>query len=107
MIEELLLRRLVGVPVMFERQPDFAPPGIVIERTGELLRDHVSTLTYAADCYGTSLYEAAKLCDDLTGAVTGLAGEGEVGAAWLETTYNATSGGSYRYKNVFKITRII
>lgn len=108
MIEEILAEHLPeclgGVPVTFERPPDFTPPAVVIERTGEILEDHLSTVTVAADCYGNSLLEAAKLCDRLTDAVLGLPDSSDVGASWITTSYNNSVGKNYSYKAIYKLT---
>lgn len=105
------LQTVLDVPVLFERPPD-AERGqkmVILQRTGESIRDRVTTYTIAAQSYASTMLEASELNDTLELAILDFGEDEETDATTrLETSYNFTDATQkqYRFQAVFQITFI-
>lgn len=108
MIELILKQYLNGaldVPVLFEHKEGTDVPFVIIEKTGGSSDNHLQKATVAIQSYGTSLYNAAKLNEDVIRAMDGLTTVENVGGAHLNGSYNFTDTETknYRYQAVYDI----
>lgn len=103
------LQTILDVPVLFERPPD-AECGqrmVILQRTGESIRNRVTTYTVAARSYGPTMLDASELNDTLELAVLIFGEDEETDATTrIETSYNNTDPAQkeYRFQTVFQMT---
>mgnify|MGYP001352872720 CR=1 FL=1 len=108
MIEEVIYKHLrdnLDVPVYLE-EPENAPTSFVVcERTSNSRKDYLHSTVFAFQSYAETLYEAAKLNEQLKQAVDSLIGLDEVAFARLNNDYNFTDATTkrYRYQAVYEI----
>ena len=96
----------LGASVYMERPEKPTKPFIVIEKTGENENNILRRSTIAIQCYDTTLYKSAVLCENVIGAmINGVVGLGSVASVKLNNSYNFTKTDSkeYRYQAVFEV----
>jgi len=108
MIETIICNYLSGVldcPVKATKND--RPPGrsVFVERTGGNGR-FIKHTTVAIQSYGTSMYEAAQLNDEVIEKLYGMVTLNEITKVSLNQNYNFTDleTKEYRYQAVFDIT---
>ena len=83
-------------------------PFVVVERTGGSIENHIRIGLFVADCYGSSLLEAAELCESVIELMLQLPEEhgGEVSAVRVNSHYNDTDTElhEYKYGALFEVT---
>lgn len=100
------LKAELTVPVYLEK-PLTAPTRYVLfEKTGSGRTNRLPSSTFAFQSYAESMYEAARLNEQLKVAVDSLVELDEIGRITLNSDYNFTdtSTKQYRYQAVFDIT---
>ena len=108
MIEVLILNYLkahLSVPVFLERHDQMPQRFILFEKTGSSKRNYLTRATFAFQSYAESMYEAAKLNEELKGAAESLIVLDEISKVSLNSDYNFTDTTTkeYRYQAVFDI----
>ena len=108
MIAKTLLDYLdstLSVPVMMEA-PEQTTGYVLIDQTGSSRTNHITTTTFAIQSYGSSLYNAMLLNDEVKDAMVGFAELDEVTRVELQTDYNFTNTATkqYRWQAVYQIT---
>lgn len=93
------------VPAFLETQEDMPERYVLLEKTSGSKRNHLSSSTFAFQSYAESLYEAAKLNEELKEVVENMIILDEVSMIKLNSDYNYTDTQSkkYRYQAVFDI----
>lgn len=95
------------LPAFMER-PETAPAEYsLIEKTGENIRDQITTATIAVQVYGKTLFRAAEYCNEVVALMRQLPYySGAVSAVKVNTTGNFTdvANKKYRYQAVFLVT---
>ena len=109
MIETILLEFLksrLGVPVYMEVPEKDLDVFVVLEKTGSSKVNHIPSATIAAQSYGKSLYEAAKLNEQVKDAIESAIELDEISAVRLNSDYNFTDTATkrYRYQALYVIT---
>lgn len=107
MIEEIIINYLtnkLGVLVSAEKPEMPFNRAVFVERTGGRGK-FIKETTIALQSYGASMYEAAKLNDEVIDAMQDLVEVEEVISAELNQNYNFTdlTTKQYRYQCVFDI----
>lgn len=94
-----------GFEVYTEEQ-DSVEKYLVIERTKDECVDYLYTSTLTVTSYGTSMYEAAELCEEVIEAMQFIVEKDEVTDCALESDYNYTNTYTmqYRYQAVFAVS---
>lgn len=108
MIAKTLLDYLgtaLSVPVVMEA-PEQTTGYVLIDQTGSSRTNHIITTTFAIQSYGSSLYNAMLLNEDVKSAMVGFADLDEITRVELETDYNFTNTATkqYRWQAVYLIT---
>ncbi len=108
MIEIVLknyLEEILKVSVTMEIPAESKKSFIVIQKTGSRLKNHIKRSSFAIQSYGKSLYEAAKLNEDVKLAMENFISKKEVSKVELDTDYYFPSVETkqYRYQAVFDI----
>ena len=108
MIAKTLLDYLdstLSVPVVMEA-PEQTTGYVLIDQTGSSRTNHIITTTFAIQSFGSSLYNAMLLNDDVKDAMVGFAELDEITRVELETDYNFTNTATkqYRWQAVYNIT---
>lgn len=108
MIELILKQYLNGVldvPVLFEHKAGTDVPFIIIEKTGGSSDNHLQKATIAIQSYAASLYNAAKLNEDVIRAMDRFDEIENITGVHLNSSYNYTDTETknYRYQAVFDI----
>ena len=108
MIAKTLLDYLdntLDVPVVMEA-PEQTTGYVLIDQTGSSRTNHIITTTFAIQSYGSSLYNAMLLNDEVKDAMVGFAELDEITRVELETDYNFTNTATkqYRWQAVYQIT---
>lgn len=109
MIEEILMGYLtetLAVPVLMEIPAPMPERFVVLEKTGSGCEDHIFSATMAVQSYAPSLYEAARLNEEVKGALLYGHTPDEICRVELNSDYNYTDPdlGNYRYQAVYDIT---
>ena len=110
MIEEVLLNYLNESDLSvtaYAQRPETEPESyIIIEKTGSERLNKIESATMAIQSYASTLYEAAKLNEDVKALMDDLPELPEIGKVQLVSDYNYTSTNAkrYRYQAVFNIT---
>ena len=99
------LSQKLTVPVVMEA-PKQNTGYVLIDQTGSSRTNHITTTTLALQSYGSTLYNAMLLNDDVAAAMEEFAELGEVTRVELETDYNFTDTTTkqYRWQAVYQIT---
>lgn len=108
MIAKTLLDYLdntLDVPVVMEA-PEQTTGYVLIDQTGSSRTNHIISTTFAIQSYGSSLYNAMLLNDEVKDAMVGFAELDEITRVELETDYNFTNTATkqYRWQAVYQIT---
>lgn len=108
MIELIIKEFLDGqldVPSFFEHQTELPDRYALIEKVGGGQKNQLKSSTVAVQSYGPSLYEAAKLNEQVKEAMFELVAVDAVSGVSLNSDYNFTDTEtkSYRYQVVFDI----
>ena len=79
---------------------------VVIERTGGNIENLIKQGMFVADCYGSTVLEAAQLCENVIELMMGLPEHKEVASVRLNSHYNDTDTAlhEYKYGALFEIT---
>lgn len=103
-IKEFLDGQL-DVPSFFEHQTELPDRYLLIEKVGGGQRNQLKSATVAVQSYAPSLYEAAKLNEQVKEAMLELVTVDAVSGVSLNSDYNFTDTEtkSYRYQAVFDI----
>lgn len=109
MIELVIKNYLDGhlsVPSFLERSDKMPERFILFEKTSGAKRNQVESSTFAFQSYAPSMYEAAKLNEELKEVIEDLITVNEVSSVRLNSDYNFTDTErkEYRYQAVFDIT---
>lgn len=109
MIEKIVLDYLNGVldaPCFMEVPEKPNAPFVVIEKTGESVTNKIHLGTLAIQSYGTSLFNAAELDEQVKTAMESIVELNTVYRCQLIGSYNFTDTETkrYRYQSVFNIT---
>lgn len=100
------LDKNIDVPVYLQEQEGMPESFILFEKTSSGQRDKINSATFAFQSYGKSMYEAAKLNDELKLIMFQMVELDEIGGVKLNSDYNFTDTTTkrYRYQAVFNIT---
>lgn len=103
-VKEYLSKRL-DIPIVFEHQQNLPKQYILLEKTSGSMENFLNSSTVAIQCYGASLFEAAKLNEKIKELMYGLIAVSEVSKVSLNSDYNHTDleTKEYRYQAVFDI----
>ena len=110
MVEKVLLDYLnstLTVPAFMEFPEENAPEEyVILTKIGGGMTDWVYRSTIEFQCVSISLLDAARLCEQLKGAMNSAVVLPEIAKARYAGDYNATftASKSYRYKAVYEIT---
>lgn len=79
---------------------------IVVEKTGSMTKDRITTSTIAVQSYGEHMIDAIRLNEEVKGIMEQLPELDKVSSCKLNSDYNFTdqSTKQYRYQAVFQIT---
>lgn len=108
MIEELIktfLDSRLSVPAYLEKPSKPPEKYVLLEKTGGRKRNQLSSSTFAFQSYAKTLYETAKLNEELKSVVESLIELDAVSSVSLNSDYNYTDTEtkSYRYQAVYDI----
>lgn len=95
----------LSVPVFLERQNEMPDRYVLFEKTSGGKRNQLLSSTFAFQSYGKSMYEAAKLNEELKEAVEEMIALNDISGIKLNSDYNYTDTTTkeYRYQAVFDI----
>lgn len=95
----------LSVPSFLEKQGEIPDSYVVFEKTGSSKRNYLMSATFAFQSYAKSLYEAAKLNEEVKRVVEQLIEIDEISNVRLNSDYNFTDTTTkeYRYQAVFDI----
>lgn len=108
MIETTALNYLsehLSVPVYMEEPDDKPVSYVLLEKTGSSKTNQIDTAMIAAQSYGASLYDAARLNAEVKHAFEDMEELESIGAVDLNSDYNFTDPETmrYRYQCVYNI----
>lgn len=100
------LEKNLKVPVYLEMQENMPDSFVIFEKTSGGQKNKINSASFAFQSYGKSMYEAARLNEELKTAVFNLQWNKEVGGVRLNSDYNFTDTTikRYRYQAVFDIS---
>ena len=106
MIEILIkeyLEKTLNVPIFLEHQGKMPDSFVIFEKTSSSYKNKINYSTFAFQSYGKTMYEAAKINDDLKDAIFNIVKLKEIGSVKLNSDYNFTDTTTkkYRYQAVF------
>ena len=104
-IKQFLDKNLTA-PIYFEKPANPPKRYVLFEKTSGGEKDHISSSTFAFQSYAESMYEAAKLNEELKRAVKNLIIENDISHIKLNSDYNFTDTTTkeHRYQAVFDIS---
>lgn len=108
MIELVIKNYLDGrlsVPAFLEFPEEPIEKFVLFEKTSSAKHNHITSATFAFQSYAPSMYEAAKLNEEVKQAVESMIELNEIGRIGLNADYNFTDTAKkeYRYQAVFDI----
>ena len=108
MIEETIkgfLNKNLSVPAYLEKPSNPPKRYVLFERTGGGKENHIYRPTFAFQSYAESLYQAAKLNDEVKKVVEGMIVLNNISKIKSNSDYNFTDTTTkeYRYQAVFDI----
>ncbi|MQW23888.1 MULTISPECIES: hypothetical protein [unclassified Lactococcus] len=108
MIETVIKDFLDGhlsVPSFLEHQENMPKRYVFFEKLGSSKSNHITSATFAFQSYAESMYETAKLNEELKRVVEDLITLDDIGGISLNSDYNYTDTETkkYRYQAVFDI----
>lgn len=100
------LKTHLNVPVFFEYTGMTNSSFVIIEKTSSAKHNQLNSSTFAFQSYGTSMYEAAKLNNEVKQIVEQMIKLDSINRISLNSDYNYTDTDMkiYRYQAVFDIT---
>lgn len=100
------LEKTLKVPVYLEKEENMPDSYVIFEKTSGGQKNQINSASFAFQSHAQSMYEAAKLNEELKAAVFKLQWSEEVGGVKLNSDYNFTDTTTkrYRYQAVFDIT---
>lgn len=100
------LEKILNVRVFLEHEENMPDSFVIFEKTSGGYKNRINRATFAFQSYGKSMYEAARLNEELKAAFFKLEGNYNVGGVRLNSDYNFTDTTTkrYRYQAVFDIT---
>ena len=103
-VKEYLSKQL-DIPIVFEHQNNLPKQFILIQKTSGKRENFLNLSTIAIQCYGASLFEAAKLNEKIKNLMYDLITVSEVSNVSLNSDYNHTDfeTKAYRYQAVYDI----
>ena len=103
-IRDYLLDK-ISVDVYLEQPKEKPETFVLIEKTGGRLTEHIRSATMTIQSYATSLYNAAKLNDEIIKAMEDILELNEITSCTLNSDYNYTDTRTkqYRYQAVFNL----
>lgn len=110
MVEEVLLNYLNNSDLSvdaYAQRPENEPDSyVLIEKTGSTRLNRIETATIAIQSYAKSLYDAAKLNEEVKALIDELPSQEDIGGIRLVSDYNFTSTTAkrYRYQAVYTVT---
>lgn len=108
MIETLLIDYLSEHLEVFVgmEAPEQTTDYVLIDKTGSSRNNHIITSSFAIQSYGSTLYDAMLLNQEVTEAMSGLIELNQITKVELETDYNFTNTATkqYRWQAVYDIT---
>lgn len=95
----------LSVPSFLERDGEMPKRYVLFEKTGSSKRNYLLSSTFAFQSHAESMYEAAKLNEEVKSVVEQLIELDEISNARLNSDYNFTDTTTkeYRYQAVFDI----
>lgn len=95
----------LSVSSFLEKTSEMPSSYVLFEKTGSSKSNHLLSSTFAFQSYAPSMYEAAKLNEELKEAVEQLISLDEISGLSLNSDYNFTDTETkeYRYQAVFDI----
>jgi hypothetical protein len=108
MIEIIIKQFLDGhlsVPSFLERTEEMPDKYVLFEKTSSSKSNYLPSATFAFQSYAKTMYEAAKLNEELKEVVENLISLNEISGIRLNSDYNFTDTTTkeYRYQAVFDI----
>lgn len=108
MIELVILNYLtdyLSVPAFLEHQKNEPKRFVIFEKTSSAKSNHLPSATFAFQSYAESMYEAAKLNEEVKIVVESMIELDEISGIRLNSDYNFTDTETkrYRYQAVFDI----
>ena len=106
---ELVIKKFLdshlSVGCFLEKQATMPEKFVLFEKTGSAKRNYLPSSTFAFQSYANSMYEAAKLNEEVKSAVEQLIEVDEISRVRLNSDYNFTDTTTkyYRYQAVFDI----
>lgn len=106
---ELVIKQFLdshlSVPSFLERPAESPGRFVLFEKTGSAKSNYLPSSTFAFQSYAESMYEAAKLNEELKEAVEAMIIVNEISGIKLNSDYNYTDTTTkeYRYQAVFDI----
>ena len=99
------LEKKMKVPILLEHKKDDPKRFIIFEKLGSGKKNYTNSSRFAFQSYGDSLYQAAKLNEDLKEAVESLIERDDIAFVRLDSDYNFTDQETkrYRYQAVYEI----
>lgn len=99
------LSKLIEIPIVFEHQNNLPKQFILVQKTSGKRENFLNSSTIAIQCYGASLFEAAKLNEKIKKLMYDLISVDDVSKVSLNSDYNHTDFDTkqYRYQAVFDI----
>lgn len=100
------LEKILSVPVYLEHEEKMPESFVIFEKTSGGYKNKINSASFAFQSYGKSMYEAARLNEELKDAVFKLVENNNIGGVRLNSDYNFTDtlAKRYRYQAVFDIT---
>lgn len=100
------LKSKTSVPVYTETQTKMPSKYIIIEKTGSSREDYIDKPIITIKSVSTSMYEAAKLNEEVKEMIFDSIGYGGIGGVRLNSDYNYTdtTTKTYRYCALFMFT---
>lgn len=110
MIEIVIKQFLDGhlsVPSFFEKSGIMPKRHVLFEKLGSSKVNYIKSSSFAFQSYAESLYESARLNEELKDVVESLIELDEISSVRLNSDYNFTDTETkqYRYQAVFDITQ--
>ncbi|EHL13129.1 hypothetical protein [Peptoanaerobacter stomatis] len=99
------LKDKMSVPVFMEHQKNEPEKFVIFEKTSSSKKNHTYSVTIAFQSYAKSMYEAAKLNDELKKTVENMIELDDIAFVKLNSDYNFTDTTTkkYRYQAIFDI----
>lgn len=95
----------LSVPAFLEHQKNEPKRFVIFEKTSSAKSNHLPSATFAFQSYAESMYEAAKLNEEVKIVVESMIELDEISGIRLNSDYNFTDTETkrYRYQAVFDI----